>query len=513
MHINRFIRYSMVMFFSLMFMPACDPDPGQCNDPMPTDHLSMNDPTEGDTVNPGLVNFTWTNKALSCRKDRFDLNVWKASDSDINTINSNSVTVSTRNTSAQYPTPVEPGEMYFWSLTYVRESDIGPDIRGYNFRGSFWTGPLCSTLNELSPAIITSPQNGQMWLDNDPKWGNYVWEDPNSCHLGNFGRFRLQIGADSNFNTILFSAGPYPKGSDITFAGWGEVPCKVYYFRVITEFEDNNNSLYSDTKSFSFYPTNSILPVTLISPIDHANIPAEDLNFNWQESTDCNRIFQNEIQVSEQEDFSSFAYQMNSRVLDQATMERPKPELEHCTLYYWRIMTDPPGDLANVYSETRSFVLIDPAGPCPIQIPQLTPFTYVPLMPTSTPTFGINPPILTAQENLNCRSGPGPVYGIDDTLMKGKSALVEGRNEDSSWWYIFLENHKVHCWVWGAKVQFDGDINQVRILEAPPTPTLTEEPTVNPVDCSKLTNERKCVAIPTCKWVPSVTTAPYCTYK
>jgi uncharacterized protein YraI len=85
-------------------------------------------------------------------------------------------------------------------------------------------------------------------------------------------------------------------------------------------------------------------------------------------------------------------------------------------------------------------------------------------------------PSVTALKNANCRYGPGTAYDIADTLFAGQSALIVGRNEQSTWWQIRGPKFGSLCWVSQITVQVNGPSEGVPIGVAPPPPTLTPEP-------------------------------------
>lgn len=507
MKLRSILWFSAVLLFIMILLSGCNWD--LCTVNFPYDAPIINDPNG--YAEPGLVTFIiyQSYPPLWCDRDSFALAVWEQTESDgfNDPIPDDTVIVTTRERSIPYPVPLEAGKLYVISISHRRTSLTGEVTQGPNRRYDLWTGPHCSTLNEMLPVELVIPGNEQLLLQST--YAKWLTHDSNSCYLGSEGQYLMQMGPDPEFQDPIFDdAGLFP--NYIGYASFDNEFCVPYYWHVTTDFVDEaRTDLDSGTNRFYIYPFgyDTVQPVTLLSPVDHAFIPAEELNFTWEEPTTCNRIFMYEIQVSEQADYSSFAYQMNSRVLDPVTLKRPKPDLEVCTQYYWRIMTDPPGDTEDIYSETRRFVLSDPQGPCPIEIPQFTPLPNDYLIVTSTPTVNPLIPSVTALENLNCRAGPGSVYKIDDTLMAGKTAPVEGRNDLSTWWYIYLENHKRHCWVWGYKAEFIGDVNQVPILDTPPTP-IPDKPF-----CSAFIDEKTCELNPSCRWVSSVSRTPYCTEK
>jgi hypothetical protein len=62
---------------------------------------------------------------------------------------------------------------------------------------------------------------------------------------------------------------------------------------------------------------------------------------------------------------------------------------------------------------------------------------------TPTPCF----PMAQFIMNGNCRRGPSVGYAAVTSLDEGASAAVEGRNQDSTWWWILLPESTAHCWV------------------------------------------------------------------
>jgi uncharacterized protein YraI len=92
---------------------------------------------------------------------------------------------------------------------------------------------------------------------------------------------------------------------------------------------------------------------------------------------------------------------------------------------------------------------------------------------TATPTEAKGP-VLTATLDTNCRAGPGKVYAVVDALPKGKTAAIDGRNAEGSWFRIILFG-STHCWVSTMSVAIQGDVNKVAVLAAP---VLTATPQV-----------------------------------
>lgn len=97
--------------------------------------------------------------------------------------------------------------------------------------------------------------------------------------------------------------------------------------------------------------------------------------------------------------------------------------------------------------------------------------------PSQTPTFDITPtltscvPFLVAQQNANCRAGPGIEYDFVSYLLKGEMGFIDGRLSDSSWWRIRNPDGDGTCWVGSSPVEAYCYPERAAVLEKPPTST------------------------------------------
>ncbi len=83
-------------------------------------------------------------------------------------------------------------------------------------------------------------------------------------------------------------------------------------------------------------------------------------------------------------------------------------------------------------------------------------------------------PTVVATQDANVRSGPGPVYDVVGALLTGSSAVVDGKDSSSTWWYIELAAAPGgHGWVWGQVVTPSCIPQSLQVVAAPPTPTPT----------------------------------------
>ncbi len=119
-----------------------------------------------------------------------------------------------------------------------------------------------------------------------------------------------------------------------------------------------------------------------------------------------------------------------------------------------------PGELPATTSAPGMAAATSSATPTPTPVITSTP----------TPTATLGPPQVTADENLNCRAGPGKVYDVTGYLLAGQTAPVDGKNAQATWWWIERQDGPGHCYVWQGGVTESGDFSAVPVVPDPPTP-------------------------------------------
>lgn len=111
-----------------------------------------------------------------------------------------------------------------------------------------------------------------------------------------------------------------------------------------------------------------------------------------------------------------------------------------------------------------------PAAPQETATPQ---FTATP-GPTSTPSV----PQVSVTTNTNCRTGPGVIYDLIDSLLIGQTAEVVGKNSGvPNYWVIKRVNGSGTCWLWGQYATVSGNTANLPEYPVPPTPTPSPTPT------------------------------------
>jgi hypothetical protein len=284
-------------------------------------------------------------------------------------------------------------------------------------------------------------------------------------------------------------------------------PGNTYYWRAYPGLETGPGDDISGPSTRGYFFTGPVCsdptvmqPVDLISPADDSTFAVtDDVTFAWDDPTllagddpkPClvNGLF--EIQVSESPEFADFLRRIP--ILQSVyTMHAADIPLAECTRYYWRVMTDRPGE-EGPFSETWSFFVQSPGVLCPVQAPAIPEIPVVTVIPPELP----GPPMAEALVDLNCRGGPSQQFRIDDTFFAGASAPIQGRNEDGTWVQILSPNLQLVCWIWTGRAQIQGDIDLTPVIRVP-----TPEPT--PIVCADYTTRQYCEANPACRWVAPV---------
>ena len=141
------------------------------------------------------------------------------------------------------------------------------------------------------------------------------------------------------------------------------------------------------------------------------------------------------------------------------------------------------------------FVIVGCTISSPASLPtQVVPTPVVPtstFVPTQIPTATLSQITLVVMDELvNCRVGPGTVYELLTELRQGQSTRVAGRNDTSTWWYVYDPGRPGQfCWISGNVTQINGDATALPVVQPPPAfvskISLTVEPNRISVACSQ----------------------------
>jgi len=128
-----------------------------------------------------------------------------------------------------------------------------------------------------------------------------------------------------------------------------------------------------------------------------------------------------------------------------------------------------------VGDETPSSVL--PTS-TPAANPSVTPEAFSTASPTVTPTM-VSGPLFTLQQNANCRLAPANGSDVEDVLMAGSIVAIDGRDEQSAWFWVRKPSGNGHCWVSASTGAASGNWLAVPVKD---TPTLFVTISPNPAD-------------------------------
>jgi len=133
-----------------------------------------------------------------------------------------------------------------------------------------------------------------------------------------------------------------------------------------------------------------------------------------------------------------------------------------------------------------NFALFKPLPPTQTPINRLPTSTMTPAFPpsptsTSVPTSSATPSapqLMPASPAVNCRSGPSIAYASADTINSGQTAIIAGKNDDSTWWYVHDPNNSnVFCWVSASVSSTSGNLSNLPVI--PPPAAIVTNVTVN----------------------------------
>jgi hypothetical protein len=152
----------------------------------------------------------------------------------------------------------------------------------------------------------------------------------------------------------------------------------------------------------------------------------------------------------------------------------PGDDLTDCTTYYWRVAAIN-GTTLGPFSITRNF-MVNVSGAClypfPATIITVPPLITVPPIFTPTPVPGF-----TLDRNANCRFGPSQLFEARTSFLAGEVLQIDGRNEDGSWLYALMPGtRKDYCWVSIVTGVYNGDLDLLPEIDAPPPPDPTDVP-------------------------------------
>jgi hypothetical protein len=280
--------------------------------------------------------------------------------------------------------------------------------------------------------------------------------------------------------------------STSTALNWpGALTQGTTYFWTVYPVAYNNGQAVRGPGQLAYFYTGPVCaadaalmaPVAIFPPEGASLDSSAGVTLRWDDPTNCLPDGNYYVEVSKLSGFTAVVYANQTGHLTELWLASSwaQDATQDCTKYYWRVQAQPSGPVTGPWSSTASFLVNKIGSACTLIETSPTPTATASPVPPATPipqTPMTAPAWLQANENVNCRRGPGVEYDNLDTLIKGWSARIYGRNENSTWWYINSPNIAVgyYCWVSGNSVTVTGDTSQVPVVVPPQPPTPTNPP-------------------------------------
>jgi hypothetical protein len=505
----------LALFGMVMLLGACRPTAKGGLPTCPADVLRA-----PDTLRPGWVydeygiivdstspTFTWTYPDSSCSPEFYDLRV----DISMEALESDPAVEIRIDGASRAWIPADPlntGTAYYWQI----KAGVGDRLSGWE-DAVFRTGPECVVISPgtMSAPNLLWPPDGSIIGDLHP---TLQWEDPTNCIPP--GDYKVEVDTSPAF-THPFEGGYFLPHLWINppWAGFELEDCTRYYWRVrinLRDRVDSEDGPWSDIRSFSINESGICagLPITRITPIPPFDFPIpggvpgggtsaepsswisgtvwHDLCAVPYESTDVappgcvwvddsDGYWANGIHDSGEPGLAGVTVDLGMGACPTVGLATAVTRSDGHYSF---------GPLAagtycvsiNALSDANISVLIPGSWTSPIRFAE-------PAMQTillggsevrSDSNFGWDfqflpapssgPPTARLLRNSNCRSGPSIEYRSLTTLFQGLEVPIDGRNLDSSWWWVRIPNSTNHCWLAKENVLTSGNTGKVPIVEA-----------------------------------------------
>ncbi len=224
------------------------------------------------------------------------------------------------------------------------------------------------------------------------------------------------------------------------------------------------------TTTFGQCAVGTLVAPLLLSPADGADVTGEPL-LTWSYPDTSCHPYSYAVDISSDASFTDTSLGFGTLDYNETSRQWPLPAGQ---CYYWRVKAYVP-DVKGPPSSAWKFCLTASI--------------------TTTPSTAT----LTLIKNANCRQGPGTAYDSVDALLQGTSVAIEGRNEDSSWFWVLKPSGSKRCWISASVGTASGNWQAVPVIAAPPPPvTATSTPAeLTPPEISDLSANPTLISVQT----------------
>lgn len=151
---------------------------------------------------------------------------------------------------------LEPGGEYFWSIAaYETVSIKGLETS----KKIFYTGPVCTSNENLQAPVAKAPANGQWWEDNPSK--RFEWYYPGNCLPDGY---IYQFALDPQFSYLL-GTGTLSGYEQHMYKPINFPDCSTIYWRLAAK-AGNNTGPYSAASSFTWAQSPDCWQMNVQSP-------------------------------------------------------------------------------------------------------------------------------------------------------------------------------------------------------------------------------------------------------
>ena len=454
--------------------------------------------------------------------------------------------------------PLRAASHYWWHVTPMSGSTEG-EIAG----GSFRTGPLCTGAlpSDYTAPVLVRPADGTIldesyyhYIEGQPPMivVDMVWEDPAGCLPPDGYQMEVSrspsFAPDADTEDFWGSSGHasrffLPPGIDYHYSS-----CEPWYWRVAAHLPGGGLGPYSETWTFFVNTAGLICPLDrIVTPI----IPGPGIEIPLTgHGAIAGHVWHDECATpSESTDVAPPGCVLlpDGRIEANGELDADEWGIEGVTVRLstgpcpgepgWTSMTDVSGQygfydlLAGTYcleidAEADGNEDVLPPGnwtvperwygPGPISvevtlgsdddISRMNDFAWdYQFLPAPAAVTPSGTPFARVLRDAHCRTGPGIVYPLVTFVSQGQSFSIQGRNADSTWWWI--DRPDGDCWLADSVVETEGDTGSVPPQQAPPTPTATVPP---PVYGCWVQNQQQLVCVAPCppNAVPGGTCTP-----